>query len=183
MRNGGGVVRTRTDPFGVNVKEFRSTIGRSPSGVAVVGGLDGGRTYGMAVASLVSLSLEPPLVLFCAATTSTSWPRIRAAGAFCASVLADDQGPVCAALAQQSDDKFRDVDWVPSPSGAPIVVGCLAWFDCAITAVHREGDHDIVVGQVTAMEAAAESRPLVYFRGSYGTYRAAPPQVQRQGTG
>ena len=74
--------------------KYRQTLGHFPTGVTVVTAISQGEPVGLAVGSFTSLSLEPPLVLFCPATTSSSWPRIREAGVFCVNVLAEHVVPV-----------------------------------------------------------------------------------------
>jgi 3-hydroxy-9,10-secoandrosta-1,3,5(10)-triene-9,17-dione monooxygenase reductase component len=149
---------------------FREVVGHFPTGVAVVASTTGGRPYGMAVASFMSLSLDPPLVLFCAGKSSTSWPRIRRAGRFCVSVLSHEQRDTCKAFAQQSGDKFQNIDWFASPNGSPIIDGCLAWIECDISAVYPGGDHDVVVGHVTTLDASYDGQPLVFFRSGFGSF-------------
>ena len=149
---------------------FRDVVGRFPTGVAVVASLVDGLPYGFAVASFMSLSLDPPLVLFCAGKSSTSWPRIRGAGRFCVSVLSDEQRHMCQVFAQQGDDKFRDVDWFSSPNGSPVIDGCLAWIECDVAAVYPGGDHDVVVGHVTTLDTSTDGQPLVFFRSGFGSF-------------
>jgi 3-hydroxy-9,10-secoandrosta-1,3,5(10)-triene-9,17-dione monooxygenase reductase component len=150
---------------------FREVVGHFPTGVAVVASMVRGRPYGMAVASFMSLSLDPPLVLFCAGKSSTSWPRIRRAGRFCVSVLSHDQRETCTTFAQQSGDKFQGIDWDTSPNGSPIIDGCLAWIECDISAVYPGGDHDFVVGHVTTLDASYDGEPLVFFRSGFGSFK------------
>lgn len=148
---------------------FREVVGRFPTGVAVVAAARMDRTYGLAVASFVSLSLEPPLVLFCADHGSTSWPGIRAAGRFGVSILAEDQRDLCQRFAAKVDDKFEGISWSVSPLGSPLIDGALAWLDCTIVAVHTAGDHDVVIGRVASLDASEMGRPLLFFRSEFGS--------------
>jgi flavin reductase (DIM6/NTAB) family NADH-FMN oxidoreductase RutF len=150
---------------------FREVVGHFPTGVAVVASAVAGRPYGMAVASFMSLSLDPPLVLFCAGKSSTSWPHIRRAGRFCVSVLSHEQRDMCKNFARQSGDKFQDVDWFASPNGSPVIDGCIAWIECDISAVYPGGDHDVVVGHVTTLDASYDGQPLVFFRSGFGSFQ------------
>jgi flavin reductase (DIM6/NTAB) family NADH-FMN oxidoreductase RutF len=113
------------------------------------------------------------LVLFCAGKSSTSWPHIQRAGRFCVNVLAHDQRFLCQTFATQSEDKFQDVRWSESPNGSPMIDDCLAWVECDIVAVHPGGDHDVVIGRVTDLEARAAGEPLVFFRSGYGSFSQA----------
>jgi 3-hydroxy-9,10-secoandrosta-1,3,5(10)-triene-9,17-dione monooxygenase reductase component len=147
---------------------FRDVLGRFASGVTVVTSVDGdGRPAGLACQSFASLSLDPPLVMFCVARTSTSWPRIAATGRFAVNVLAEDQREVCRAFAVSGADKFAGVGWTASPRGTAHLDGALAAIDCAIEDVHEAGDHLIVVGAVRELRDRRDHGPLLYFRGDY----------------
>ena len=159
-----------SDPT-IDESRFRQVLGHFPTGVTVITATgEGGVPVGLAVGSFASLSLDPPLVLFCASKTSSSWPKIEAAGSFCVNVLSDRQEDVSRAFASKSDDKFAGIGWRPGHTGAPIINDVLAWIDCRVDAVHDGGDHHIVVGRVLELEVAAEGRPLVFFRGGYGRF-------------
>ena len=152
---------------------FREVLGHYPTGVTVVTGLaPGGQPVGLAIGSFTSVSLDPPLVSFCPDASSSSWPSIKDAGAFCVNVLADDQQDVCGTFAGKSDDKFADVKWTPSElTGAPRIHGSVAWIDCEIVAEHEAGDHWIVVGRVIDLDVdRPDVGPLLFFKGGYGRW-------------
>ena len=71
--------------------KFRQVLGHFPTGVTVVTAIHEGAPVGLAIGSFASLSLQPPLVMFGAGTSSSTWPKIREAGVFCINVLAEDQ--------------------------------------------------------------------------------------------
>ncbi len=153
---------------------FRDVLGHFASGVAVVTALHEGQPVGMTCQSFTSVSLSPPLVLFCPSRTSRAWPLIRESGHFCANILAADQSGLSDAMATKGAHKFDGVAWSPAKSGAPLLDGTLGWVDCAIQAVHEAGDHDVVVGRVidlglTPPAPGEESTgdPLLFFRGGY----------------
>ncbi|UNO44056.1 flavin reductase family protein [Streptomyces sp. MST-110588] len=131
---------------------------------------------GFACQSFASLSLDPPLVVFAVARTSTTWPRIARAGVFCVNVLGADQEALCRGFAVSGADKFAGVVHTPAPvTGSPRLAGVPAWIDCVIQAVHTGGDHLLVVGRVAALgtdEAAAASGPLLFHRGTFGRFSA-----------
>ena len=145
---------------------FRQVLGHFPTGVTVVTA-PGSPPVGMAVGSFFSISLDPPLVGFCAGNTSVSWPGIKEAGRFCVNVLADDQEELSRVFASKDVDKFQGVGWSASPLGSPRLHDVLAWIDCEIDQVLPAGDHEIVVGAVHELEVAREADPLVFFRGGY----------------
>ncbi|MFC4562401.1 flavin reductase family protein [Nocardiopsis mangrovi] len=148
-------------------------MGHLPTGVAVVAGREPGTGHpaGLVVGTLQSLSLDPPLVSFSVATTSRSWPKIRRAGYFSASVLADGQNDVCRALSSRRDDKFAAVDWHESADGTPQIAGAHAWIDCKTVQELAGGDHFIVIAEVRRLEAGG-GEPMVVHRGRLGGYRA-----------
>lgn len=148
-------------------RAFRDTMGQFATGVVIVAGNEGGTLVGFAAQSLVSLSLDPPLVAVCPARTSTSWPRIRAAGSFCINVLAQDQQSVSDAFAQAG--QTADMPWHTSGYGAPILDGAIAWVDCELVAEHDAGDHTIAVGSPREFRILRpDAVPLIYLRGAYG---------------
>jgi 3-hydroxy-9,10-secoandrosta-1,3,5(10)-triene-9,17-dione monooxygenase reductase component len=154
-------------------RHFRNVLGRFATGVVAIAAVDPdtGEACGLAANSFTSVSLDPPLVSFCVAHTSTSWPRVRQAAALCVNVLADDQEHICAQLAAKGGDKFAGLPWNPAPSGAPVLDGALAWLDCVIEAEHRAGDHDIVIARVRALDHHHDGDPLVFYRGGFGTFQ------------
>src|SRR5581483_4084841 len=109
---------------------FRTVLGHFCTGVTVVTGMAGEQPAGMTAQSFVSVSLEPPLVAFAPAKSSTSWASIRESGAFCVNVLAGDQEEVCRAFAVSGGDKFSSVGWKAGETGSPILNDVLAWIDC-----------------------------------------------------
>ena len=98
----------------------------------------------MTCQSFSSVSLSPPLVLFCPAKTSRAWPLMQRAGYFCVNLLADGQHDLSDGMATKGADKFEGVELVPSKTGAPLLDGILGWVDCTIHAVHEAGDHYVV---------------------------------------
>lgn len=161
-----------TDPVSSTVEaaRFRRVLGHFATGVTVVTGIDAAGPVGFACQAFAALSLDPPLVLFCAGRTSTTWPRIRDAGAFCVNILAEDQEDICRVFAGRGTDKFSGIGWRPSLVGAPLLYGCLASLDCRVEATHVGGDHDIVVGRVVDLGLHRQGGPLVFFRGGYGRF-------------
>ncbi len=147
---------------------FRQVLGHFPTGVCVVTGMHEGTPVGLAIGSFFSVSLEPALIGFCAGRSSSTWARLREAGAFCVNILAADQEEVSRVFASKSADKFAGIGWDHSPLGSPRLADTLAWIDCHVDAVHEAGDHDITVGAVHDLQVGREAGPLVFFRGGYG---------------
>ncbi|NDZ81440.1 flavin reductase family protein [Streptomyces sp. SID10853] len=157
----------------VDAGEFRRVLGHFASGVTVITAHDEDGPAGFACQSFSSLSLDPPLVAFMVARTSTTWPRIARAGFFCVNILGADQGGLCRSFAVSGADKFAGVAHEPAPAtGAPLLTGVPAWIDCRIHAVHTGGDHLIVVGRVESLGGADEGEPLLFHQGAFGRFTA-----------
>jgi 3-hydroxy-9,10-secoandrosta-1,3,5(10)-triene-9,17-dione monooxygenase reductase component len=147
---------------------MRTVLGHFCTGVAVITGRSGSRPLGFACQSVTSVSLHPPYVSFCPASTSSSWPLIRDTGSLAINVLADDQRDICARFGLSGCDKFADIRWSPGRNGAPVLDGALATIEADIEFEHHAGDHTIVVAHVTNLFAHEERQPLLFYRGSYG---------------
>ena len=149
---------------------FRTVLGHFATGVAIVTAIDGDEPVGMACNSFTSVSLEPPLVLFCAAKSSSTWPRIQASGKWAANILDDDGEEICRLFAQKGADRFARIAYTLGRTGSPILEDALAFVDCETIAEHDAGDHVIVVGRVLELGYQPEGKPLLFYRGGYGRF-------------
>lgn len=149
---------------------FREVLGHFATGVTVVTAVEEGTPVGFTCQSFTSLSLDPPMVALAPGKSSTSWPRIAQAGAFCVNILSDGQEALGRTFAVSGGDKFAGVSWAPGPvAGTPVLEGSLAWLECALEAIHDAGDHELVVGKVLDM-GVGRGRPLVFYRSGFGTF-------------
>ncbi len=157
----------------IDGREFRRVLGHYPTGVTIVTAACESGPEGMTIGSFTSVSLDPPMVSFCAGHDSDSWTRMREAGGFCVNVLGARQADLSTVFAGKSEDRFAGVATRVEATGAPVIEGCLAWIDCVAHNVYSVGDHDIVVGRVVALDTAAAGAagsppaPLVFFQGGY----------------
>lgn len=156
----------------VDSRVMRDVLGHFASGVTVVTATTPDGPIGFTCQSFSSLSLDPPLVAFAPARSSTTWPRLRAAGRFCVNVLAADQSGLSQAFARSGTDKYAGVTWTASPHGAPVLDGVVAWIDSELWAEYEGGDHTIVVARVLDLGADASRSPLLFHRGGYGLQEA-----------
>ncbi|WP_081736814.1 flavin reductase family protein [Arthrobacter sp. MA-N2] len=159
-----------TDPAAM----MRSVLGHFCTGVAVITGAVDSAPVGMTVQSLVSISLEPPLVMFSPQKTSTTWPRIRRGGVFSANILGEDQKDLCRSFSKSAEDKFDGVAWRAGRTGAPILDDALAFIECEIESVYEAGDHYMVLGKVLDLGVASPGTPLLFYRGGFGSFTAHP---------
>jgi flavin reductase (DIM6/NTAB) family NADH-FMN oxidoreductase RutF len=158
-------------------RSFRKALGCFASGVTVVTALDpdGKAPVGVTVSAFSSLSLDPPLVLFCLGNQTSSLQVFRAAGHFAINILAEEQRDLSIQFASRGEDKWKGVSWSTWDSGAPILKNCLANLECRTVNMVDGGDHQIFVGEVQRMKHQEGGSPLIYFRGSY--MDLAPPAL------
>jgi 3-hydroxy-9,10-secoandrosta-1,3,5(10)-triene-9,17-dione monooxygenase reductase component len=166
---------TRQPPL-VDATSMRDVLGHFCSGVTVITAMGPDGPVGFTCQSFSSLSLDPPLVTFAPARTSSSWPKVREARRFCVNVLADDQNDLSNAFARSGTDKFAGVQWRPSLQGAPVLGGVVAWIDCELWAEYDGGDHTMVAASVVDLAADTARTPLLFHRGAYGLQSA--PRVE-----
>ncbi|GAB3896758.1 flavin reductase family protein [Microbispora bryophytorum] len=149
--------------------EFRRALGMFATGVTVVTGLDDGEPVGFACQSFASVSLEPPLILFCADHKGHAWPRIRKSGRFCVNVLGEDQVDLCGRFGSSKGAKFAGLDWDLSRWGTPALRQVLLRVHGEVRDVHVAGDHDVIIGHVCELETVdTQQRPMLFFRGRFG---------------
>ncbi|HSK14562.1 MAG TPA: styrene monooxygenase/indole monooxygenase family protein [Gaiellaceae bacterium] len=148
-------------------RALRRALGQYATGVTVVTtrGPDG-RRVGLTANSFTSVSLDPPLVLFCVDRSAPSLPAFHECMHFAVHVLAADQHHLSRQFSTPSEDKFAGVEVEEGPGGVPLLAGVLARFVCRHTADHEAGDHLIVVGEVEGYEAF-DGEPLVFHSGLY----------------
>lgn len=150
-------------------RSFRDVLGCFSTGVVLVTAESDGGPVGMAVNSFTSVSLDPPLIAFCAALTSTTWPAIRAAGGFAITILSDTQEEVCRTFSARDADRFAGRDWARTPAGRPVTADGLGWLDCRIRTVQVEGDHELVIAEAVDWSIGADARPLIFHSGRYAS--------------
>ena len=162
-------IKRETPSLGkIDSERFRKVLGHYPTGISVVTAMSSDGPVGMVVGTFTSVSLDPPLVAFMPAKSSTSWPLIRDAGAFCANVLSAEQEELCRNFSKRGGNKFEGVEWTPGASGSPVLDGVIAWVDCDIDQIVESGDHYIVIGRVRDLDIVQSVTPLAFFRGEFG---------------
>lgn len=149
-------------------RDYRDCMGTFATGVAVITAGDGLERTGMTVNSITSVSLDPPLLLFCPRNGSHTLAVLREKGTFAVNFLAADQGELCGRFARPCDgDRFEGVSCeAGSCTGAPLLEGSLARLECQVTDIHPGGDHAIVVGRVVGLDSNPEAKePLLFWAG------------------
>ena len=166
----------------MNGRTLRRLLRPVPTSVSVVCTLRGATPVGHTIGTFVSVSLDPPLVGYPAAAGSGTLAAVRAAGVFTVNVLAAHQGGLAVRFAQRSGDppgpagRFAEVAWRPGANGCPHLPGALTVLECGLHDVVGAGDHELVLGRVTAATAAtAGARPLVFAGGAFTTTATVAP--------
>lgn len=151
----------------IDAGAFKSALGAFTTGVCIVTAIgQDGCPGGITISAFTSVSLDPPLVLFCLGRKHEDLIRGARDGRFTINILAEDQEAVSETFASQRADKFEGIDHHPGRNGCAIIDGDLVALECTVDKLHDGGDHLIVVGHVDVLHAAA-GKPLLRFGGRY----------------
>jgi flavin reductase (DIM6/NTAB) family NADH-FMN oxidoreductase RutF len=180
-------------PF--DTRAFREALGWFPTGIAVMTAAPAADAanptksaeashIGITVNSFASVSLEPPLVLWCIDRRSRRYPAFASAPGFTVSILAAGHKAVSARLAGAGEHSLDGIALMETELGPPALADSLAVFECARASVQDAGDHAILIGRVLRFARhEGAGAPLVYFRGRYGALaQGAPPGIEGRRT-
>lgn len=156
-------------------KALRQLYSCFPTGVTALCALHDGVPIGLALSSFTSISIDPPLVAVSLQLTSVTWATLDGVTSFGLSVLSEDQDVTCRQLSMKTGDRFKDVSWTSSESGAIFIEGAVAWLECNMYHRFQVGDHEIAILRVDAAKANPVLAPLV-FHGS--RFRRLVPHAQ-----
>ncbi len=146
---------------------FRSVLGRFATGITIVTARDrDGRDHGMTVSAFSSLSLSPPLVLWCVDHSASMHGLLLSKPHVGINVLSADQEAYSRRFADTDAKGFDGIAYSRSESGVVLLDDALAHLECRVVQHHDVGDHTIVIAHVDAGRPA-EGKPLLYYRGGY----------------
>jgi len=155
--------------------ELRKALGQFATGVTVVTTRAAdGSPDGITVNSFASVSLDPPLVLWCLGLSAASFDTFRLSSQHLINVLAADQAEIAKHFATRGAKRFDGVKWSPTDTGLPRIDGCIGWFECGIRSCYEEGDHLILVGRIESFETV-RGRPLVFYNSQFAALAEEPP--------
>jgi len=140
---------------------FREAMARMACPVSVVTSLDGSRPHGTTVSAIMSLSMDPEFLLASLNGESDLLEIVKRTGRFGVNLLADGQAQLAMKFATEGAEKFSDVDWRLSED-VPRIVGSYFWLACTLHDTAPYGDHELLVGSITAVEIDPDRKPLVY---------------------
>jgi flavin reductase (DIM6/NTAB) family NADH-FMN oxidoreductase RutF len=121
---------------------------------------------GITINSFTSVSLDPPLVLFCVDNTSHLSQTLACCRYYGVNVLNEQQQEYSQWFARRGQHDFDGREWVPGKTGVPLIPGALAQFECRLIQVVEAGDHRVLIGEVVSGEESP-GRPLLYFDSGY----------------
>lgn len=151
----------------VDAARFRQLLGRFATGVTVITADDGvGSPVGMTANTLVSVSLDPPLISVCIDHAADMHRTLGQVSRFTINILAADQEAVSRRFAEQGTRRFEGIGFSRTDRGGIVLDGVLAHLECERTAEYPAGDHSIYVGRVIGGNTR-EGEPLLYYRGGY----------------
>lgn len=146
---------------------LRSAYGSYGTGVTVVTTVPAdGSPVGLTVNSFSSVSLDPPLVLWCLDKSANSLQIFEQTSHFAINVLAHDQVDLSNTFASSGEDKFSGLDYTTGAGDAPLLEGSVAQFECESWATYDGGDHIILVGKIVAYRRN-NAPGLLYIGGQY----------------
>lgn len=159
---------------GLGAEEFRRAMSRLPTGVTVVTAFGPDGKSGLTANAVVSLSLDPPLMLAALDRGSRTLRAVEHAGRFGVNVLASDQAEIARAFSTKLEvhEKWEGIGW-RERDGIPALDGAVVWVACGLRDVLAGGDHVIVTGAVLDV-VASDGDPLVFYGGDYIGLGEAP---------
>lgn len=181
MADGPSPTADETAAEGIGYDDFRAIMGSFASGISVVTTLgEDGQPHGLTCSAVCSVSADPPLLLSCVKTPSSTLDAIRARGTFAVNFLDVQAREVSDLFASRTEDKFAEVKWDPGEAtGTPILDRTLAHAECRVHAINDAGDHVILIGKLIGGGVDTERYPLGYWRGSYVRLFRTGPATRR----
>ena len=144
--------------------QLRDAMAYWPSGVAVLAVRRRGRLEAITLSSLISISIDPPLVLASIGQHAAIRPALEEAARFTVSILAGDQGRVASTIA----DRFPRIEsFFRDDEGDPVLIDALTTIVCTTSQTHAAGDHVLYLGAVERILSGREADALVYMRRKY----------------
>src|ERR1700681_3011737 len=137
-------------------------MARLPAGVVVISARTENGYRGLTASSLVSISVDPPMVLVGLEREAATRAAVAETKAFNVSVLTRSQEFIAdrfAGRAPAIDPRWEGVPHRLGTNGIPLVEGCAAWLECRLVEVHPAGDHDICLGEGTSASAGSGDPP------------------------
>ncbi len=151
-----------------DARALRDAFGCFTTGVTVVTSRRAdGAPVGFTANAFASVSLDPPLALVCVDLKAASLPVLEEAGVFAVNVLHAGQEEIAGRFTRKTGDRFAGVGFQTWATGAPVLDGCMAVFECERHTAFDAGDHRVIVGRVLKVRYDPAHEPLVFLRGGF----------------
>ncbi len=161
-------IKARTPSF--STREFRASLGMFATGVTIVTARTAsGELLGLTANSFNSVSLSPPLVLWSLSQAASSMAALSKGSHYAINILASDQKELAERFASKQGNRWQGVAFTDGVSGAPLLSGAVASFECFNRSRYEEGDHVIFVGEVERCSHTGGAAPLLYHGGKFYT--------------
>lgn len=150
-------------------EKVREALRRIATNVSIIATRDGDTLHGM-TSNAWSEGTNPPLVLITLNRRSRTYGHIKSSGVFSANLLDDSQQDLAIEFAKpkvRNSELFKGLSYHTEATGAPVLDGCIAFFDCSVQGFYPFGDYDIVVGEAKASGPGDSDTPLVYYDGQF----------------
>lgn len=154
----------------ITEQDFKKMMSRFTTGVAIITTQHQGKPVGVTINTLTSVSLEPPLVLFCLGNKRIVYPAFHESLHYAIHILSSSQQELCKAFAHPRENPWDGIQYDLSPSGCPLIPHSLGILHCQRKNIYGGGDHTIFLNQVNSIhwdEGHEERNPLVYFKGNF----------------
>lgn len=162
---------TETAPAGVSARDFRDAMRALVGNCSLITVGEGDRASGLVVTSAISLSAEPPLLLACVNRSSSSYPLLVEYGCFGWSSLGAAHQPVAERFSGfggvKGAARYEGADWETAVTGARLLKGAPAAFDCRVEEMIDRATHTILIGRVVAVRTTPGAGALTYWNGRY----------------
>ena len=150
----------------VDEKLQRQVMGRFATGVTVLTTRNGDERCGMTANAVMSLSLDPPLIVVSVEKTAHMHGALLESRCFAVNVLKQEQESLSRRFARKGPKDFSDLSCTVEETGSPILDDALAYADCKVVEVLPGGDHDLFVGELLAADSRG-GQPLIFYGGTY----------------
>lgn len=173
MPDGAAMTHTEFTPDAANARAFRDALGRFATGITLVTAATSEGPMGFLANSFASVSMDPPLVLWSPAKSSSRFQHFAGAQDYAIHILGHDHADWLPRFSRGGAG-FDGLEHHFTDAGVPVIGAALARFECRQHATHEGGDHLIVVGRVIRA-ALRDGSPMVFSQGSYGGFASGHP--------
>ncbi len=147
----------------VDCEQFKQAMSNLPTGVTIVTSYHNNMKFGFTASSVTSVSLSPPLILFCIGKQSFSFDAFINSKYFAVSILSEDQAKLSIHFAKSDYDKFTGVSYnLGQYSNCPLIEGAVCYIECNNYNQYEAGDHFIVIGEVINTVVKDNLNPLIH---------------------